>query len=60
MTIIEVYARKCETDWEQESLIELADAHCDASSTLDTTDLADQLEAALDLPAGALRAYVVE
>jgi hypothetical protein len=60
MTIIEMYASQCETDWEQESLIELADAYCDPTNTLDTADLAEQLEAALELPAGALSAYVIE
>lgn len=59
-TIIERYASQCETEWEQESLLELADAYCDPDSTLDTADLANQLEQALDLPAGALASYVIE
>lgn len=60
MTIIEKYASQCETQWEEESLLELADAYCDPNSTLDTADLAEQLEVALGLPAGALSAYVIE
>ena len=59
-TIIERYAHMCQTLWEEESLLELADAYCDPHNTLDTTDLATQLEEALDLPVGALSAYVIE
>lgn len=58
-TILEVYASKCTTEWEEESLLELADAYCDPNNTLDTADLAAQLEEALELPAGALSAYVI-
>ena len=58
-TILDLYASRCETDWEQESLLELANAYCDPHSTLDTADLAEQLERALDLPAGALASYFV-
>lgn len=59
-TIIDRYASLCQTDWEQESLLELANAYCDPNTTLDTADLAAQLEEALELPAGALSAFVVD
>lgn len=59
-TIIERYASQCTTEWEETSLLELADAYCDPNNTLDTADLSAQLEEALELPAGALSAYVVD
>lgn len=60
MTIIEVYGSQCVTDWQAEGLVELANAYCDQNSTLNTADLADQLEDAMELPAGALSAYVID
>lgn len=60
MTIIELYASKCETDWQANSLVELANAYCDPRSRLDTADLAEQLETALALPAGTLSEYATK
>jgi hypothetical protein len=59
-TIIERYANLCVSEWEEVSLLELADAYTNPGSTLNTADLAQQLEEALELSAGALSAYVVD